>query len=97
MKIKCPSCGNEVILTRLCHDESSMDNFYERCPNCSVYFEFDGLEIAAKSFVTDVAKMADFKVLTEKEFLASYDYITEEEYDATVLYMNWLNQDDSEP
>ena len=39
----------------------------------------------SKTFIKDVAKMADFKVLTKKEFLAAYN-VTEEEYEATRLY-----------
>ena len=49
------------------------------------------------SYITDIAKMADFKVLTMEEFLSTYDYITEDEYEATRLYLNWLNADDSKP
>ena len=41
--------------------------------------------------------MVDFKVLTMEEFLRTYSYITEYEYEATRLYLNWLNADDSEP
>ena len=41
--------------------------------------------------------MADFKILTEKEFLESYSYITEDEYEATRLYYDWLMTDDNEP
>lgn len=51
----------------------------------------------SKTFITDIAKMTDFKALTMEEFFKSYNYVTEDEYEATRLYLNWLNADDSEP
>lgn len=48
-------------------------------------------------FIEDVAKMADFKILSKEDFLTSYNYLTEDEYEATRLYFNWLMADDSEP
>ena len=35
------------------------------------------------TFIDDVEKMADFKVLSKDEFLQSYSYISELEYDNT--------------
>lgn len=97
MKVKCPNCGNEYELTRLSHDDQGYGEFYDRCLNCSIYFDLPSKEIISKTFITDMDKMFDFKILTKEEFLASYSYLTEDEYDATLLYLNWLNQDDSEP
>lgn len=48
-------------------------------------------------FITDIPKMADFKILTKEEFLFSYSYLTEKEYETTRLYYNWLMADDREP
>lgn len=94
MKVKCLNCGKEMNLIRLEHDENNLEGFYTSC-TCGASFdiEFD----VSKTFITDVAKMADFKVLTMEEFLKSYSYVTEDEYEATRLYLNWLNADDSEP
>ena len=94
MKVKCLNCGKEMDLIRLEHDENNLEGFYTSCM-CGASFdiEFD----VSKTFITDVAKMADFKALTMEEFLKSYNYVTEDEYEATRLYLNWLNADDSEP
>lgn len=94
MKIKCLNCGKEMDLIRLEHDENNLEGFYTSCTRgASFDIEFD----VSKTFITDVAKMADFKVLTMEEFLTVYSYVTEDEYEATRLYLNWLNADDSEP
>lgn len=95
MKVICLNCGNEFDLTRLEHDELNLDGFYTGCMECGGSFDID-FDIS-KTFITDVAKMADFKILTMEEFLSSYSYLTEEEYEATRLYFNWLNADDLEP
>ena len=94
MKVKCLNCGKEMDLVRLEHDENNLEGFYTSCI-CGASFdiEFD----VDKTFITDVAKMADFKVLSMEEFLKTYNYVTEDEYEATRLYMSWLNADDSEP
>ena len=97
MKVKCLNCGRKIELWRLEHDENNPEGFYTSCMNCKASFDIDEKEILDKMFITDIAKMADFKVLTPEEFLESYSYITEDEYDATALYLNWLNADDSEP
>ena len=95
MKVKCLNCGKEIELLRLEHDENNLEGFYTSCIKCGASFDIDfNPEI---TFITDVAKMTDFKVLTMEEFLSSYSYITEDEYEATRLYLNWLNADDSEP
>ena len=83
MKIKCPNCGKEFDLYRLKHDENNLEGFYTYHSECRA--------------ITDIPKMADFKILTKEEFLESYSYLTEDEYDATALYMDWLNADDEEP
>lgn len=95
MKVKCLNCGIEIDLLRLEHDECNLEGFYTSCMECGASFDINFNP--ANTFITDVAKMADFKVLTMEEFLNSYSYITEDEYEATRLYLNWLNADDSEP
>ena len=97
MTIICPNCGKEIEVWRLEHDEINPDGFYISCPECQVSFDIDERIITEKMFITDIAKMADFKTLDKEEFLASYSYLTEDEYDATALYFDWLNADDSEP
>lgn len=97
MKVKCLNCGRKIELWRLEHDEINPEGFYTSCMHCKASFDIDEKEILNKIFITDIAKMADFKVLTPEEFLKSYSYITEDEYDATALYLNWLNADDTEP
>lgn len=94
MKVKCLNCGREIDLIRLEHDENNLEGFYTSC-FCGASFDIDFN--TTKTFITDVAKMADFKVLTMEEFLETYSYVTEDEYEATRLYLNWLNADDSEP
>ena len=95
MKVRCLNCGREIDLIRLEHDENNLEGFYTSCIECRRSFDIDFNP--ANTFITDVAKMADFKVLTMEEFLETYSYITEDEYEATRLYLNWLNADDSEP
>lgn len=97
MKVRCLNCGSEIDLWRLEHDEVNPEGFYTSCMKCGSSFDIDEDDILKKMFITDVAKMADFKVLTKEEFLRSYSYLTEDDYDATALYLNWLNADDSEP
>lgn len=94
-KVKCLNCGKEFDLWRLEHDKCNLEGFYTSCVECGASFDIDFNP--ANTFITDVAKMADFKVLTMEEFLETYSYITEDEYEATRLYLNWLNADDSEP
>jgi DNA-directed RNA polymerase subunit RPC12/RpoP len=96
MKVKCLNCGREIDLLRLEHDENNPKGFYTSCIECGVSFDID-FNPVTNTFITDIPKMADFKILTKEEFLRSYSYITEDEYDATVLYFNWLNADDAEP
>ena len=95
MKIKCPNCGKEFDLYRLKHDENNLEGFYTYHSECRASFDIDF--DMNKTFITDIPKMADFKILTKEEFLESYSYLTEDEYDATALYMDWLNADDEEP
>ena len=95
MKVKCLNCGTEKDLHRLRHDERNLEGFYASCTDCGASFDID-FDVSS-TFITDAAKMADFKVLTKEEFLSTYSYVTEDEYDATALYMDWLNADDSEP
>lgn len=92
MKVKCLNCGEEVDLIRLEHGENNLDGFHTNCIKCRASFDIDFNP--SMTFITDVAKMADFKILTEEEFLSSYSYLTKDEYDATVLYFNWLNSDE---
>lgn len=92
MKVVCLNCGEEMDLIRLEHDENG---FYTSCIECGSSFDIDFY--IADTFITDAEKMADFKILSMEEFLNSYSYITEDEYEATRLYLNWLNADDSEP
>ena len=75
--------------------ENNIEGFYTSCRKCRASFdiEFNPLN----TFITDIAKMADFKLLTMEEFLAQYDYISTDEYEATRLYLDWLNADDREP
>lgn len=95
MKVKCPHCGSEVDLIRLEHDDINLEGFYTSCMECGVSFDIDfDMNLV---FITDIPKMADFKILTKEEFLFSYSYLTEAEYEATRLYYNWLMADDSEP
>lgn len=95
MKIKCLNCGKEMDLIRLQHDENNTEGFYTSCIECGASFDLDF--DPSITFITDVAKMADFKILSMEEFLKSYSYMTEDEYEATRLYLNWLNADDTEP
>ena len=97
MIIECPNCGKEIELTRLEHDEINLEGFYTSCIECGCSFDLDENRIRRLMFIDDIPKMADFKILTKEEFLESYSYLTEDEYDATALYLNWLNADDSEP
>ena len=92
MKVKCSNCGEEVDLIRLEHGENNLDGFHTNCIKCRASFDIDFNP--NMTFITDVAKMADFKILTEEEFLSSYSYLTKDEYDATMLYFNWLNSDE---
>lgn len=94
---RCMNCGKEIEITRLEHDENNLEGFYISCPHCGASFDIDESEIISKMFITDVAKMTDFKILSKEEFLTSYNYLTEDEYEATRLYFNWLMADDSEP
>lgn len=95
MKVTCLNCGKEIDLIRLEHDEINLEGFYTSCMECGASFDIDFN--VDKTFITDISKMADFKILSKEEFLNSYSYITEDEYEATRLYLNWLNADDSEP
>ena len=95
MKVICKNCWKTIELTRLKHDEFSLEGFYASCPECKREFDID-FDVDL-TFITDIAKMADFKILTQEEFLNSYSYITEDEWEATRLYLNWLKADDSEP
>ncbi|MEE1255972.1 MAG: hypothetical protein UHN47_05615 [Lachnospiraceae bacterium] len=95
MKVTCLNCGIKMELTRLEHDESNLEGFYTSCSECGA--SFDITFNPKDTFILDVAKMADFKVLTMEEFLHTYSYITEDEYEATRLYLNWLKADDREP
>lgn len=97
MKTKCLNCGEELENPRLRHDENNLEGFYVSCPFCRSSFDIDEREILNKMFINDIPKMADFKILTKEEFLESYSYLTEDEYDATALYFDWLNRDDSKP
>lgn len=97
MTEKCANCGKRITITRLKHDENNLDGFYINCPYCGASFDIDERKILRKIFINDIAKMADFKMLTEEEFLESYSYLTEDDYEATRLYFNWLMTDDSEP
>lgn len=96
MKINCTNCGKEIEIQKLRHDEINPDGFYINCSNCGASFDIDERIIMEKMFITDIAKMADFKILTKEDFLASYSYLTEDEYNATALYYNWLvNREES--
>lgn len=94
-KVVCLNCGKEFDLCRLEHDEINLEGFYTSCVECGASFDIDFNP--DNTFITDIAKMADFKALTMEKFLSTYNYITEDEYEATRLYLNWLNADDSEP
>ena len=96
MKVRWLNSRREKDLIRLEHDEINLEGFYTSCMECGSSFDIN-FNPVTDTFITDIPKMADFKILTEEEFLESYSYITEDEYDATLLYMNWLNADDSEP
>ena len=88
MKTKCTNCGTGYDVEVLAYDFENLDGFCAACGNCGADFDI-GFDLS-KTFIMDVAKMADFKVLSKAEFLQSYSYLTEEEYDATSLYYNWL-------
>lgn len=88
MKIKCANCGNEFELIELKQDEVELEGFCTTCTECEATFDIDFNPL--NTFICDVPKMADFKILTKEEFLYSYSYLTEEEYDATKLYLEWL-------
>ena len=96
MKVKCLNCGSEFDLWRLEHDENNPEGFYTSCMECGASFDIDEKEILDKLFITDICKMADFKILSRKYFIKHYN-ITEDEYDATALYYKWLYANDSEP
>ena len=89
MKFKCMNCGKEVELHELKHDSLNLEGFYANCDECGGSNDIDS-SILNGVFLMDVAKMADFKVLSKERFLESYSYLTEEEYDATKLYFDWL-------
>jgi len=44
------------------------------------------LTLSQSNFLDDDEKMADFEILTKKEFLTSYSYLTEQEYDNTMVH-----------
>ena len=95
MKVTCLNCGKEIDLIRLEHDEINIVGFYTSCMECGASFDIDFN--VDKIFIADISKMADFKILSMEDFLDNYSYITEDEYEATRLYLNWLNANDSEP
>lgn len=95
IKVVCPHCEHEFELNRLEHDEINLEGFYTGCMKCGGSFDID-FDMSL-TFITDIPKMADFKILTKEEFLFSYSYLTEAEYEATRLYYNWLMADDREP
>ena len=97
MKVTCANCGREMKLVTLKNDENNPDGFYTYDPECQASFDIDERIILDKMFINDIPKMADFKIQTKEEFLESYSYLTEDDYDATALYYDWLNRDDSEP
>lgn len=88
MKNICPNCGKEIIITKLNHDEVNLEGFYTNCNKCLASFDVD--LNPQETFITDIAKMTDFKILTMEEFLKAYSYISEEEYEKTKLYYEWL-------
>lgn len=90
MKVTCLNCGETMEILKLHHDKNNTEGFYTNCDNCGASFDLEFTP--ANTFITDVAKMADFKTLTKEEFLKSYSYISESEYEATELYMNWLKE-----
>lgn len=89
MRIACPNCGNESVLKKLKYDEVNLERFCMTCEECGTSFNIDFVP-ERDTFITDVAKMADFKILTKEEFLDSYSYLSEYEYDETKLYLEWL-------
>ena len=88
MIIKCPKCGECLVVLRLEYD----DNFYTTCGKCNDTIKLDTEPFMERVFITDIDKMNDFKKLNKKEFLKSYSYLTEDEYDTTALYLNWLKR-----
>jgi hypothetical protein len=87
----CTNCGRGMNVSRLKYDENNLDGFCATCISCGSEFELE-FDIS-DTFITDIAKMADFKILTKEEFLSSYSYMTEYEYDATKLYLKWLRNE----
>lgn len=85
----CPNRGEEINLKELSQNKETLENFYTKCDKCKTEFDIDF--DMSNLFITDIPKMADFKILTKEEFLQSYSYLTEKEYDITKLYMDWLN------
>ena len=90
MTIKCSICGEEFKVTKFVYYEIGCDTLHTKCANCGEMVNI-GL-YSMNDFITDIPKMADFKILTKEEFLKSYSYITEEEYEATKLYLDWLKE-----
>lgn len=88
MKFICEKCGKEIKVKELKHDDHNLEGVHVVCSECGarndIDFDFN------KTFVMDIAKMSDFKVLSKTTFLESYSYVTEEEYEATKLYIDWL-------
>ena len=88
MKEKCLNCGKITPVGTLEYDVDNLDNFHVICVECGASFDIDFP--VNKTFVLDIAKMADFKKLSKEEFLQTYSYLTEEEYEVTKLYLDWL-------
>lgn len=90
MEVKCLSCGQSVSVDTLKYDVNNLDDFHVICVKCGASFDIDFP--IDKTFIIDIAKMADFKSLSMEEFLQTYSYITEEEYEVTRLYLDWLTK-----
>ena len=90
MKVTCLNCGTTMELIALEHDKVSPDRFHTTCEKCGASFDIEFNQ--SDTFITDIAKMSDFKDLSKEDFLSLYSYLTENEYEATELYLNWLKE-----
>ena len=88
MEVKCLNCGKRMSVVELEYDVNNLDSFHVICAGCGVSFDISFP--VNKTFILDIAKMADFKKLSMEDFLNTYSYLTETEYEVTRLYLDWL-------
>ena len=83
---ECIKCNQAGEMTYQALPSKHFKNGFDySCGHCGEW-QLEGGEMKTNikdNFSDDAEKMADFEILTKKEFLTSYSYLTEEEYDNT--------------